>query len=52
MIATHRRPDTPKTLADLAAKYKTFRIEKLDVTDEAAALAKNPAVRAAYLGGD
>jgi NAD(P)-dependent dehydrogenase (short-subunit alcohol dehydrogenase family) len=39
VIATHRRSDTPPTLAELAAKYKTFRIEKLDVTDEAAALA-------------
>ncbi len=39
VIATHRRSQTPQTLADLAAKYKTFRIEKLDVTDNAAALA-------------
>jgi NAD(P)-dependent dehydrogenase (short-subunit alcohol dehydrogenase family) len=39
VIATHRRSDTPKTLADLAAKYKTFRIEKLDVTNNDAALA-------------
>jgi NAD(P)-dependent dehydrogenase (short-subunit alcohol dehydrogenase family) len=39
VIATHRRSDTPKTLADLAAKYKTFRIEKLDVTDNNAAVA-------------
>jgi NAD(P)-dependent dehydrogenase (short-subunit alcohol dehydrogenase family) len=39
VIATHRRSDTPETLAELAAKYKTFRIEKLDVTDNNAALA-------------
>jgi NAD(P)-dependent dehydrogenase (short-subunit alcohol dehydrogenase family) len=41
VIATHRRSDTPPTLAELAAKYKTFRIEKLDVTsmDSAKALA-------------
>jgi NAD(P)-dependent dehydrogenase (short-subunit alcohol dehydrogenase family) len=39
VIATHRRSQTPKTLADLAAKYKTFRIETLDVTDNDAALA-------------
>src|SRR5262245_18988139 len=32
VIATHRRSETPPTLAELAAKYKTFRIEKLDVT--------------------
>src|SRR5690606_22086088 len=29
----------PKSLADLAAKYQTFRIEKLDVTNNGAALA-------------
>jgi NAD(P)-dependent dehydrogenase (short-subunit alcohol dehydrogenase family) len=41
VIATHRRSQTPETLAELAAKYKTFRIEKLDVTsnDGAQALA-------------
>jgi NAD(P)-dependent dehydrogenase (short-subunit alcohol dehydrogenase family) len=39
VIATHRRSETPATLAELAARYKTFRIEKLDVTDNAAALA-------------
>jgi NAD(P)-dependent dehydrogenase (short-subunit alcohol dehydrogenase family) len=42
IIAAHRRKDTPKTLADLAAKYAgKVRIEHLDVTspDEAAALA-------------
>jgi len=41
VIATHRRSDTPPTLAQLAAQYKTFRIEKLDVTsmDSAKALA-------------
>jgi NAD(P)-dependent dehydrogenase (short-subunit alcohol dehydrogenase family) len=39
VIVTHRRSDTPKSLADLAAKHKTFRIEKLDVTDNDAALA-------------
>jgi NAD(P)-dependent dehydrogenase (short-subunit alcohol dehydrogenase family) len=39
VIVTHRRSDTPKSLADLAAKYKTFRIEKFDVTDNDAALA-------------
>ena len=39
VIATHRRSETPETLAELAAKYKTFRIEKLDVTDESAAMA-------------
>ncbi len=37
VIATHRRSETPKSLADLAAQNKKFRIEKLDVTDEAAA---------------
>src|SRR5690349_18853362 len=41
VIATHRRSDTPPTLAELAARYKTLRIEKLDVTsmDSAKALA-------------
>src|SRR5215510_4189303 len=32
IIVTHRRSETPKTLADLAAKYDKLRIEKLDVT--------------------
>src|SRR5262249_39588573 len=32
IIVTHRRPETPKSLADLAAKYGKLRIEKLDVT--------------------
>ena len=32
VIATHRRPETPRALADLAAKYNKVRIEKLDVT--------------------
>lgn len=39
VIATHRRSQTPETLAELAAKYETFRIEKLDVTNEEAARA-------------
>jgi NAD(P)-dependent dehydrogenase (short-subunit alcohol dehydrogenase family) len=41
IIATHRRSETPKTLADLAAKYDKLRIEKLDVTsvDQVHALA-------------
>jgi NAD(P)-dependent dehydrogenase (short-subunit alcohol dehydrogenase family) len=33
IIVTHRRPETPKSLADLAAKYDKLRIEKLDVTN-------------------
>jgi NAD(P)-dependent dehydrogenase (short-subunit alcohol dehydrogenase family) len=33
IIATHRRSQTPKSLADLAAKYDKLRIEKLDVTN-------------------
>jgi len=33
VIATHRRSDTPKSLADLAVRYNKVRIEKLDVTD-------------------
>jgi NAD(P)-dependent dehydrogenase (short-subunit alcohol dehydrogenase family) len=32
VIATHRRADVPPTLAELSAKYKTLRIEKVDVT--------------------
>jgi NAD(P)-dependent dehydrogenase (short-subunit alcohol dehydrogenase family) len=42
VITTHRRKDTPKSLADLSAKYPgKIRIERLDVTspEEAAALA-------------
>jgi NAD(P)-dependent dehydrogenase (short-subunit alcohol dehydrogenase family) len=35
VIATHRRPDTPAELAQLAAKYPRVRIEHLDVTDGA-----------------
>src|SRR5262249_43915123 len=34
VIVTHRRSETPKTLADIAAKYSKLRIEKLDVTSE------------------
>jgi len=37
VIATHRRTVTPKSLSDLAARYPKVRIEKLDVTDVAAA---------------
>ena len=33
IIVTHRRSETPKSLADLAAKYDKLRIEKLDVTN-------------------
>ncbi len=33
VIATHRRSETPKALADLAGQYQNVRIEKLDVTD-------------------
>ncbi|MEJ0036110.1 MAG: SDR family NAD(P)-dependent oxidoreductase [Gammaproteobacteria bacterium] len=33
IIVTHRRPETPKSLADLAATYDKLRIEKLDVTN-------------------
>jgi NAD(P)-dependent dehydrogenase (short-subunit alcohol dehydrogenase family) len=32
VIATHRRPQPPQTLADLAAKYPKVLIESLDVT--------------------
>ncbi|MGH8220793.1 MAG: SDR family NAD(P)-dependent oxidoreductase [Steroidobacteraceae bacterium] len=41
VIATDRRATTPRTLADLAARYPKVRIERLDVTsvDEARALA-------------
>jgi NAD(P)-dependent dehydrogenase (short-subunit alcohol dehydrogenase family) len=33
VIATHRRSETPKSLADLAEKNPKVRIERLDVTD-------------------
>jgi NAD(P)-dependent dehydrogenase (short-subunit alcohol dehydrogenase family) len=33
VIATHRRAEPPKSLADLAARYSKVRIERLDVTD-------------------
>jgi NAD(P)-dependent dehydrogenase (short-subunit alcohol dehydrogenase family) len=33
VIATHRRAQPPKTLADLAARYPQVRIESLDVTN-------------------
>jgi NAD(P)-dependent dehydrogenase (short-subunit alcohol dehydrogenase family) len=33
VIATHRRSDVPSSLAELAAKYKTLRVERVDVTD-------------------
>jgi NAD(P)-dependent dehydrogenase (short-subunit alcohol dehydrogenase family) len=41
VIATHRRSETPPSLAEIAAKSKNLRIEHLDVTnpDEAKALA-------------
>jgi NAD(P)-dependent dehydrogenase (short-subunit alcohol dehydrogenase family) len=41
VIATHRRKDTPETLAELVAKFPKVRIEKLDVTsvEQASALA-------------
>ena len=32
VIATHHRPTTPTELADLAAKYKNVRVEKMDVS--------------------
>lgn len=35
VIATHRRAESPKSLTELAARYRSVRIEKLDVTDEA-----------------
>lgn len=34
VIATHRRARTPESLADLAARYRGVRIERLDVTDD------------------
>lgn len=33
VIATHRRPEPPKRLTDLATKYPKVRIESLDVTN-------------------
>src|SRR6185437_2173532 len=33
VIATHRRTTTPEELAQLAAKYRKVRIERMDVTD-------------------
>jgi NAD(P)-dependent dehydrogenase (short-subunit alcohol dehydrogenase family) len=41
VIATHRRSETPASLAEIAAKSKNLRVEHLDVTnpDEAKALA-------------
>ena len=48
VISTHRRPEVPATLSELAAKYKTLRIERVDVTNAeqvralAARLAKVP----------
>src|ERR1044072_1912353 len=41
IIATHRRSETPQSLADIAAKYRKLPIEKLDVPniDQAKALA-------------
>ena len=42
VIATHRRAELPPTLAELTRKYKTMRIERVDVTDveQVRALAK------------
>ncbi len=42
VIATHRRAEPPRSLAELAARYKNVRIERLDVTsvDQARALAR------------
>jgi NAD(P)-dependent dehydrogenase (short-subunit alcohol dehydrogenase family) len=42
VIATHRRDDTPKSLADLGARFKTVRAERMDVQKpaEVRALAK------------
>jgi NAD(P)-dependent dehydrogenase (short-subunit alcohol dehydrogenase family) len=42
IIATHRRAETPKSLAEIAARHDKLRIERLDVTsiDEVNALAK------------
>jgi NAD(P)-dependent dehydrogenase (short-subunit alcohol dehydrogenase family) len=33
VISTHRRSEVPETLVELSKKYKTLRIEKVDVTD-------------------
>ena len=33
VIATHRRSEVPATLAELSAKHKALRIERVDVTD-------------------
>ena len=33
VIGTHRRSEVPATLADLSAKFKTLRIERVDVTN-------------------
>ena len=33
VIATHRRSEVPVTLTELSAKFKTLRIERVDVTD-------------------
>jgi NAD(P)-dependent dehydrogenase (short-subunit alcohol dehydrogenase family) len=33
VIATHRRSETPATLADLSSHYKSVRIERVDVTN-------------------
>ena len=33
VIATHRRPDVPETLAEVQAQHKNVRIEHLDVAD-------------------
>jgi len=42
VIATHRRSELPATLAELTRKFKTMRIERVDVTDveQVRALAK------------
>lgn len=42
VIATHRRSELPATLAELTRKYKTIRIERVDVTsvEQVRALAK------------
>ena len=42
VIATHRRSEVPVTLTQLSAKYKTLRIDRVDVTDveQVRALAK------------
>ena len=44
VIATHRRSELPPTLADLSAKYKTLRIERVDGGPEGTADA-SPDVR-------